>query len=85
MQASHRAWLYRNPAYDAGSADTSLNGQFRIMTLRSVRVIFENDKHGDATGTVVCNRKLTVSYCTLMCGSKRQSFNYMIEYTKVRK
>lgn len=66
MQTSHRARLYRNPGYDAGSADTSLNGQFRIMTLRSVRVTFENDRQVDATGTVVCNRKLTGSYCTLI-------------------
>jgi hypothetical protein len=66
VQNSRRVRLYLNPGYDAGSADTSLNGQFRIMTLRSVRVIFENDKHVDATGTVVCNRKLTGSYCNLI-------------------
>jgi len=66
VQTSHRFRLHRNPAYDAGSADTSLNGQFRIMTFRSVRVTFENDKHGDATGTVVRNGKLTDSYCTLI-------------------
>jgi hypothetical protein len=66
VQTSHRVRLYRNPGYDASSADTSLNGQFRIMTLSSVRVTFEKDKPGDAKGTVVSNRKLTVSYCTLI-------------------
>lgn len=36
------------------------------MTFRSVRVTFENDKHGDATGIEVRNGKLTGSYCTLI-------------------
>ena len=81
MQTSHRARLHRNPAYDAGSAETSPNGQFRIMTFHSVRVTFENDKHGEATGTLVRKGKLTGSYCTLIY----VIFKYMIDYTKARK